>query len=320
MKHNLKIDNFLENNLISESILKLCKSNAFNAPVKMVEENFSTYLQQNNVLLLMWYNATDFSFYNHIKNYFPNKKLYIYQLEQLYWYNPYWFDFNTNDQHIINNSVRSHTWLADADHIWWYDIDNISFLESLWYKNIVRKPMLYTASLKRDLWYINKDIDILFYWSLNTKRIKLLHYLITSTQLNVQIIGKPFSWGIEDEWKKLLEEIEDYRIDSIYTENLRDYIDRSKIILNVHFYESAIQEQVRIFELLINNKLVLSEKSRRNYYGELIHEFDTKEEMLLIIDHLLSTNKRNDTEHLSKRFLYCSKQFLKTGLWNLITE
>ena len=52
-----------------------------------------------------------------------------------------------------------------------------------------------------------------------------------------------------------------------------DYIFKSKIVINLHYYDSCLQEQVRIFELLINNKVVISEKSLRNYFGNLVPEF-----------------------------------------------
>jgi hypothetical protein len=53
---------------------------------------------------------------------------------------------------------------------------------------------------------------------------------------------------------------------------LDSYIENSKIVVNLHYYDAAIQEQSRIFYLLINGKCVLSETSIRNYYGDLIVE------------------------------------------------
>ena len=56
----------------------------------------------------------------------------------------------------------------------------------------------------------------------------------------------------------------------VYGEERDAYIARSKIVLNLHFYESQIMEQVRISYLLNNHALVISESSSRNPFGDTI--------------------------------------------------
>jgi hypothetical protein len=70
-----------------------------------------------------------------------------------------------------------------------------------------------------------------------------------------------------------------------------------------------LQEQVRIFELLINNKKVLSEKSRRNYYGNLIEEFSNPQEMIIGIENSL----KNSDDDIAQRFKEKNYKRFKVG-------
>jgi hypothetical protein len=74
-----------------------------------------------------------------------------------------------------------------------------------------------------------------------------------------------------------------------FNDVLDRYIERSKIILNIHFYETAIQEQVRLFYPMINNKCIVSETSRRNYYGNIIRQAPP-ESLGAACKYLLETN------------------------------
>lgn len=75
---------------------------------------------------------------------------------------------------------------------------------------------------------------------------------------------------------------------SVFGDKLYDYIYSSKVVINIHYYESILQEQVRLFELLINKVKILSEVSRRNYYPGLIEEFNNKTEMLNKISSIIN--------------------------------
>jgi hypothetical protein len=84
-------------------------------------------------------------------------------------------------------------------------------------------------------------IDVLFYGSMNERRKAVLQDL--ARDLSVKALFG--AYGPErDAW-----------------------IARSKIVLNIHYYERQILEQVRISYLLNNRRFVLSEQSARNPYG-----------------------------------------------------
>lgn len=83
---------------------------------------------------------------------------------------------------------------------------------------------------------VEEDIDVLFYGSLNQRRIDILNGL-KAAGLNVV-----HSFGAYGKERDAL-------------------IARAKIVLNVHYYESGIFEWVRVFYLLANRKAVVSEES-----------------------------------------------------------
>jgi hypothetical protein len=99
---------------------------------------------------------------------------------------------------------------------------------------------------------------------------------------------------------------------SVFGDDLYKYVFNSKIIINLHYYESCLQEQVRLFELLINNSVIVSEKSIRNYFGNLLYEFDGENDMFKKINLLLKNNvwKNNN---ISERFKNKEYKRFKVG-------
>jgi len=92
-----------------------------------------------------------------------------------------------------------------------------------------------TAPLESE---IVKDIDILFLGSMNERRRKILDELSNPKNgLNVVIPSR--SWGKERD----------------------DLIKRSKLILNIHYYDRSLLETARLSYLLSNRCLVVSETS-----------------------------------------------------------
>lgn len=79
-----------------------------------------------------------------------------------------------------------------------------------------------------------EDIDVLFVGSLNDRRLTVLKQLAAQ--------------GINFEARF-----------NVYGELRDSFIARSKIILNVHYYESRVFEIVRVSYLLANRKCVVSE-------------------------------------------------------------
>jgi hypothetical protein len=86
---------------------------------------------------------------------------------------------------------------------------------------------------------VEKDIDVLFYGSLNERRGAILDEL---RRLGVKVVSLFDVYGAERD----------------------EAIGRAKIVLNVHFYEAAIFESVRVSFLLANGACVLSEGDERD--------------------------------------------------------
>jgi hypothetical protein len=82
----------------------------------------------------------------------------------------------------------------------------------------------------------SKDIDVLFYGSVNERRANIINALLAKG-VNV----KP--------------------VFGVYGSERDELIARSKIILNLHFYDSKIFEIVRVFYLMTNRKAILCEVS-----------------------------------------------------------
>ena len=134
-------------------------------------------------------------------------------------------------------------WLKLADEVWDYDEQNIEVLK------LIRPDVkLHILKPYKD-WSVyepvEKDIDILFYGSMNEHRAKILNELKKKYKVVV------FSYQNNQNWN-----------------NLDSYILRSKILLNIHFYyESSMQEQARIIRWIGAPCRIVSEKSWKNYLG-----------------------------------------------------
>ena len=147
-------------------------------------------------------------------------------------------------------------------------------MKKLGYQNIKHVPVSYSENL-------NKRYDVLFYGALNDRRVEFLKHL---TKYKLLIITPDI---------KKYKELSEFMIPSQYGDSLFNYVFRSRVVLNLHYYDSCIQEQVRIFDLLINDAIVVSEKSRKNNYPGLIREFETPKEMICQIDSVLNNTISN---------------------------
>src|SRR5439155_882319 len=89
-----------------------------------------------------------------------------------------------------------------------------------------------------------QDIDVLFYGSLNERRAAVLRELARHANVRARF--------------------------GIYGAERDQLIARAKVVLNLHFYEAQLMEQVRIAYLLNNGCFVLSEDAPDNPYGSAI--------------------------------------------------
>lgn len=117
--------------------------------------------------------------------------------------------------------------------VWDYSRRNIATLARL---GVIAKyvPIGYVSELTRIPTVAVEDIDVLFYGSLNGRRIRIIKEL-TDLGLNVVTL-----FGVYGQRRDVL-------------------ISRAKVVLNLHYYDPMIFEIVRISYLLANQKAVISE-------------------------------------------------------------
>jgi len=144
-----------------------------------------------------------------------------------------------NTEQIFADKVFWHSeiyqWAKDFQ-TWDYSERNILKLQTICSKPPKFFKIGYHKNLERIPTDRIKDIDVLFYGSTNDRRSKILNELAKENLVVKQVFG-------------------------VYGKERDDLISRSKIVLNLHYYNSKIFEIVRVFYLLINRKAVVSEIS-----------------------------------------------------------
>lgn len=171
---------------------------------------------------------------------FPEKRLIVYQLEQMMG-GPNWYG--------VSSTIEN---LKEYDEIWDYDPLNVKFLG--WHGVKVDRvvPMLYCESLKNIKNSDEPKNDVLFYGFMNERRWKLMTEIQRKCYNEIEIV-----------WK--------------YGKETNIHISDSKVVFNMHSFEPwNRQEQVRIFYPVINEKTVVSEQSQHNEFKNIIIESETK--------------------------------------------
>jgi hypothetical protein len=231
-----------------------------------------------NILIVVGYNEGKTIF--EIKQQYPNYKIIIYQLEQLFGYQSLWFNPKSTSSMVINRTKHIKNWLDNVDEIWDYDLDNIEFLNSLGYSNIKHLPLEICNSVKFENNQLYKEYDIVFFGCINKKRYDILTILDKKYNLLV-ICNQKYLEKNGFKFKNC--------ISFCYGQELYNFIFKAKIAINLHYYDTNIQEQVRLFELLSNDVEILSEKSKRNYLN--VKEFNNIDELCNMIDEKLNNIK-----------------------------
>lgn len=236
----------------------------------MIDENYAHEYEHNDVVVMAVHHHQSIE---QIKESNPgHNKIIIYQLEPLC--KDHWW----NEEYIISR-------IKDADEIWDYDLDNIEILKKYGI-DAKFKPFLYCNNLKKIENREEPDIDVFFYGTSTPYRSKIIEILT-----NHGLIGRKTVW------------LWNYGNGS---EIFNEFISRSKIILNLNTTDSSesgqrIQKQSRIYYALINDKCVVSEKSVRNYYGDLIVEVE-KDDLLKTIEYLLEEDRWKQYSNVSDKF------------------
>lgn len=125
--------------------------------------------------------------------------------------------------------------LARQHQIWDYSQRNIEIWKNLHCAFApVHVPVGYVPELTRIPAAPTQDIDVLFYGSLNERRNQILNEL---KNRGVRV----------------------YAVFGVYGRERDELIARSKIVLNLHYYDAKLFEIVRVSYLLANSKAVVSE-------------------------------------------------------------
>jgi hypothetical protein len=118
--------------------------------------------------------------------------------------------------------------------VWDYSERNIQALTKSGVSGVSYLKLGYHSKISRLVKPVTQDIDVLFYGSVNQRRKDIIDSMRASG-LNVQTLF------------------------GVYGPQRDRYIERSKVVLNIHYYDSKIFEIVRVFYLMNNSKAVLCE-------------------------------------------------------------
>ena len=215
----------------------------------------------------------------------------IYQFEQA---NSYFLNHKNEKEYNYIFNDKYIDILKNAKQIWDYSTKNIEWLSThIKIKNIIHIPICFDNNLinhKNNT--IQKDIDILFFGSLNKKRKNILNELQKRNSNLIIVIKNNDCW--EDE--------------------LLNLILRSKIILNIHYYENAILEMHRLSYLLNNKSFIISEdildkKQMNTFENSLI--FSPYDKIIDTCIYWLSENNNKKREEIGMNGFHFYKSTFK---------
>jgi len=159
--------------------------------------------------------------------------------------------FNTEQIESINDNWKKRIISLSSKKITFWDYSNYN-LEYLFKKNNIEGKLFnigYQKELNRIKPSTDKDIDVLFYGSINPRRKYIIDKLIENKIKVKTVFG-------------------------VYEKERDKLIANSKIVLNMHMYDSKIFEIIRVFYLLTNGITVVSEvgsdtKSNNKYLDSI---------------------------------------------------
>lgn len=164
---------------------------------------------------------------------------------------------NTEEKYNNNMKLEYNNFLKNALYILDYNINNFNNIPSSLNKMFVSVPII-----KDNLELPKKDIDLLFYGNINENRKDILDKI--SKKFEIKIIEKAFG------------------------KELTDIIKRSKIIINIHYFDDALLEICRFHEAIPYNCRIISDLVSKdqqdivNNYKQFCTFIDFKNEELLI--------------------------------------
>jgi len=179
-------------------------------------------IKNNNFLdLYIIFGMNDF-----VSQIIPNNYI-VYQLEQT---------SSKNESNWFSETYLKY--LRNAIEVWDYSLINYQNLKKLDINKVRYVPLQYMKSVDTISQYSNtqKNIDVLFYGSINSRRQLIIDQL-TEKGLNVMV--KTNLWNDER----------------------AQFISKSKLIINIHYYQHSIIESARLSYLLSNRAIIVSETS-----------------------------------------------------------
>lgn len=157
---------------------------------------------------------------------------------------------------------------------------------------IMNIPIICNENCKNES-YESYKYDIIFIGSMNKRREKILSKL-------------------KEKYKVII-------VENIYGEELKKLCDQSNICLNIHYYENAILERVRLNEMMEYGIKIISEKPCDQdmnicKYYKSIHfiETDNFDELFNTIEHIKNKpNEIHDLKELSQLFIQDIREIFK---------
>lgn len=241
----------------------------------MVNENYLKCLGHRDSLII---GACSVNPLSELKKKFDADRYIVYQLEPLH----------ENHWHPMSKILSN---IEGADEVWDYDLDNIEALRSHGI-NAKFKPFLYTEQLNRipKLKDDELDIDLLFYGSLTKERLDIIEKIYNRVGAHYNVV---LVWNMDD-----------VKLDGL--------ISRTKVIVDLQTNLSQnIQKQVRIYHALSNDKCIVSEKSKRNYYGDFIIESERDNLPDTLLDVLNKRLWKQKIKMISGKFKEYSQKYLE---------
>jgi hypothetical protein len=121
--------------------------------------------------------------------------------------------------------------------VWDYSNANITAMKKLGIERAVHVPLGYVPEMStiRSLPYAQQDIDVLHYGSIGDSRRREILDALEATDMNV------------------------VKLFGVYGDERDAIIARSKLIVNLHYYERGVFEIFRVSHLLANRKCVVTE-------------------------------------------------------------
>ena len=152
--------------------------------------------------------------------------------------------FNTEQLESINEVWKKRIifFAKQGVELWDYSSFNLDFLK----KKLKIKGKLFEIGYQHKLQRIKskneKEIDVLFYGSINKRRKQIIDKLLKN-KIKVKCLF------------------------GVYGKERDEWISKSKIVLNLHMYESKIFEIIRVFYLLTNGISVISEFDKNTKFN-----------------------------------------------------